>query len=78
MEIFRAAEILPETFRTQNSAVVAFDQAAVGLARKKELSGTEDDQGKNATKQDGEDKRRTNGNENFIEKSFHGFLSYAR
>jgi hypothetical protein len=45
------------------------------LAREEELSGTEDDQRKGTAQQDGEDKRRTNGNENFVEESFHGFLN---
>ena len=44
VEIFRAGEILPEQFRADDPAILAFDETAVGLMRKEQLAGTEDDQ----------------------------------
>ena len=46
MEILRAAEVLSEKFRAENPAVLALDEASIGLAREEELSGAEDDQRK--------------------------------
>ena len=59
MEILRAAEVLAEKFRAENPAVLALNEASIGLAREEELSGAEDDQRKGTAQQDGEDKRRT-------------------
>jgi hypothetical protein len=75
---FAALKFCPEKFRTENSAVVAFDEAAVGLAGKKELPDAKNDQRKDAAKQHGENHRCTQGNEGFFEKCIHGILSYAR
>ena len=75
MEILRAAEVLPEKFRAENPAVLALNEASIGLAREEELSGAEDDQRKGTAQQDGEDKRRTKETRTSLRKVFMVFLA---
>jgi hypothetical protein len=72
VKIFRTGEILSEKFRTENPAVLAFEETSICLPRKEELSGSEDDKRENAAEHHGEDERRTQGSKDFFEEGFHG------
>ncbi len=55
MEIFRAGKVLAEQFRADNLAIVAFDQAAIGLMREEQLAGAPDDEWIDAAENDSEE-----------------------